>query len=78
MSIANTLLPLWKGALRGYSKPTGEVNDALINALQYEVDRAEASMYSTKIDSYLDTARGVWLDYWGSWLGLQRLSGENG
>ena len=77
MSIANNLHPLWKGALRGYNKPTGEVNDALINALQYEVDRAEASMYSTKIDSYLDTARGVWLDYWGSWLGLQRLSGEN-
>ena len=59
MSIANNLHPLWKGALRGYNKPTGEVNDALINALQYEVDRAEASMYSTKIDSYLDTARGV-------------------
>jgi hypothetical protein len=36
MSIANNLHPLWKGALRGYNKPTGEVNDALINALQYE------------------------------------------
>ena len=27
MSIANNLHPLWKGALRGYNKPTGEVNE---------------------------------------------------
>lgn len=75
MSIAKNLHPMWAHQLRGLSQPDGRANDAFIDGLQKPLDEAEEAMYQAKLESFLDTAEGDWLEYWGSWLGLHRLNG---
>lgn len=75
--LADNLHPLQGYKIRGLREPSGKENDAFIDALQKGLDDAEDGMYQAKLDSFLDTSRGRWLDYWGSWLGLHRLSRDD-
>lgn len=75
--LADNLHPLHGYKIRGLREPSGKENDAFIDALQKGLDDAEDDMYQAKLDSFLDTSRGRWLDYWGSWLGLHRLSRDD-
>lgn len=75
--LVDNLHPLHGYKIRGLRAPSGKENDAFIDALQKGLDDAEDGMYQAKLDSFLDTARGRWLDYWGSWLGLHRLSRDD-
>lgn len=75
--LADNLHPLHGYKIRGLREPSGKENDAFIDALQKGLDDAEDGMYQAKLDSFLDTSRGRWLDYWGSWLGLHRLSRDD-
>ena len=75
--LKKNLPPVWGYKIRGLQHPSDEANNTFLDALQSEISRAEKSMYEAKLDSFLDTARGEWLDYWGSWLGLKRNSWEN-
>ncbi len=77
MSIKDNLAPLWGYKIRGLSKATQEANNAYLEALQSEITRSQKAMYQAKLESFLDTANNLWLDYWGSWLGLRRYSGES-
>lgn len=70
--IKDYLHPLWGKSIRGLSSPDGKANDAFIDALQQDIDTGEKDMYLAKLSSFLDTATGKWLDYWGEWLGLHR------
>lgn len=70
--IKDYLHPLWGKSIRGLSYPDGKANDAFIDALQQDIDTGEKDMYLAKLSSFLDTATGKWLDYWGEWLGLHR------
>lgn len=70
--IKDYLHPLWGKSIRGLSYPDGKANDAFIDALQQNIDTGEKDMYLAKLSSFLDTATGKWLDYWGEWLGLHR------
>lgn len=75
--LADNLHPLHGYKIRGLREPSGKENDAFIDALQKGLDDAEDDMYQAKLDSFLDTSRGRWLDYWGSWLGLHRLDRDD-
>lgn len=75
--LADNLHPLHGYKIRGLREPSGKDNDAFIGALQKGLDDAEDGMYQAKLDSFLDTSRGRWLDYWGSWLGLHRLDRDD-
>ena len=75
--LADNLHPLHGYKIRGLREPSGKENDAFIDALQKGLDDAEDDMYQAKLDSFLDTSRGRWLDYWGSWLGLHRLNRDD-
>lgn len=77
MSIADNLAPLHGYEIRGLEKPDQEANNAFIHGLQSELDLAEINLYKAKLEGFLNTANNDWLDYWGSWLGLHRYSGES-
>lgn len=66
---------MWGRKVRGLHHPNGEANDAFLDSLQKPLDQAERDLYQAKLESFLDTAEGPWLEYWGSWLGLHRLNG---
>lgn len=75
--LIDNIHPMHGYNIRGLRQPSGKENDAFLDALQKGLDDAEDAMYQAKIDSFLDTSRGRWLDYWGSWLGLHRLSRDD-
>ena len=72
MAIKDNLQPFWGFNVQGITKDDGSANDAFISSLQSELDKTELDLYSSKLETYLDTASGRWLDYWGRWLGLHR------
>lgn len=72
MAIKDNLQPFWGFNVQGITKDDGSANDAFISSLQSELDKTELDLYSSKLETYLDTANGRWLDYWGRWLGLHR------
>ncbi|AIZ94703.1 hypothetical protein LfeInf_077 [Lactobacillus phage LfeInf] len=72
MAIKDNLQPFWGFNVQGITKDDGSANDAFISSLQGELDKTELDLYSSKLETYLDTANGRWLDYWGRWLGLHR------
>ena len=72
MAIKDNLQPFWGFNVQGITKDDGSANDAFISSLQSELDKTELDLYSSKLEAYLDTANGRWLDYWGRWLGLHR------
>ena len=72
MTIKDNLQPFWGFNVQGITKDDGSANDAFISSLQSELDKTELDLYSSKLETYLDTANGRWLDYWGRWLGLHR------
>lgn len=72
MAIKDNLQPFWGFSVQGITKDDGSANDAFISSLQSELDKTELDLYSSKLETYLDTANGRWLDYWGRWLGLHR------
>lgn len=72
MAIKDNLQPFWGFNVGGITKDDGSANDAFISGLQSELDKTELELYQAKLESYLNTATGRWLDYWGSWLGLHR------
>lgn len=76
MALKDNLTPLWGKNIRGLSTPSGEANDAFLDALQTPLTQAQKDLYQAKLDSFLDTSEGRWLEYWGSWLGLHRANGQ--
>lgn len=72
MAIKDNLQPFWGFNVQGITKDGGSANDAFISSLQSELDKTELDLYGSKLETYLDTANGRWLDYWGRWLGLHR------
>lgn len=72
MAIKDNLQPFWGFNVQGITKDDGSANDAFISSLQSKLDKTELDLYSSKLETYLDTANGRWLDYWGRWLGLHR------
>lgn len=72
MAIKDNLQPFWGFNVQGITKDDGSANDAFISSLQSELDKTELDLYSSKLETYLSTANGMWLDYWGRWLGLHR------
>lgn len=72
MAIKDNLQPFWGFNVQGITKDDGSANDAFISSLQSELDKTELDLYGSKLETYLDTANGRWLDYWGRWLGLHR------
>lgn len=72
MAIKDNLQPFWGFNVQGITKDDGSANDAFISSLQGELDKTELDLYSSKLETYLGTANGRWLDYWGRWLGLHR------
>ena len=72
MAIKDNLQPFWGFNVQGITKDDGSANDAFISSLQSELDKTELDLYSSKLETYLGTANGRWLDYWGRWLGLHR------
>lgn len=76
MALKDNLTPLWGKNIRGLSTPSGEANDAFLDALQTPLTQAQKDLYQAKLDSMLDTSEGRWLEYWGSWLGLHRANGQ--
>lgn len=72
MAIKDNLQPFWGFNVQGITKDDGSANDAFISSLQSELDKTELDLYSSKLETYLGTAEGRWLDYWGRWLGLHR------
>lgn len=72
MAIKDNLQPFWGFNVQGITKDDGSANDAFISSLQGELDKTELDLYSSKLETYLETAEGRWLDYWGRWLGLHR------
>lgn len=53
-------------------KENHTLHDILIETLQASLDEAQAKELDAKVDAYLDTSRGDFLDRFGSWLGLYR------
>lgn len=53
-------------------KENPTLHDILIETLQASLDEAQAKELDAKVDAYLDTSRGDFLDRFGSWLGLYR------
>lgn len=72
MAIKDNLQPFWGFNVQGITKDDGSANDAFISSLQSELDKTELDLYSSKLETYLETAEERWLDYWGRWLGLHR------
>lgn len=69
MAIKDFFHPIFK---RGLEKEPDSVHNAIIETLQQPIDDAKKDLMATKVDSYLDLARGTYLDRFGSWLGLYR------
>lgn len=74
MSIKDYLHPLWKKTLEVTSNPNKStvLNNAILTAVDTELTAVEEKTIKSKLDSYLDTATGEWLDFWGSWFGVKR------
>lgn len=72
MALKDELHPMWARAVRGLSRPDASANTTFIDSLQKNLDESEKAMYEAKLEAFLDTAEGKWLDYWGQWLGLHR------
>ena len=64
MAIKDNLQPFWGFNVQGVTKDDGSANDAFISSLQSELDKTELDLYSSKLETYLDTSNGRWLDYW--------------
>ena len=54
-----------------------EVNNAIIEALNNEMDQVESDTISAKAELFIYSATDEWLDYWGSWFGLHRKKGQS-
>lgn len=77
MSIKDYLHPLWKKSLEASTNPTktNALNNAILSAINTELTATEQETITSKLESYLDSATGEWLDFWGSWFGIKRKSG---
>ena len=63
MAIKDNLTPLHGYAIRGLSKAKQHDNNLFIDALQAPLDQVEKDLYQAKLESFLDTAEGDWLEY---------------
>lgn len=72
MAFKDNLSPLHGYRVRGLNRPSQEANTAFIDAIQKELTTGEQQMYQARLEAFLDTSEGEWLDYWGQWLGLHR------
>lgn len=74
MSIKDYLHPLWKKSLELSNNPskTNVLNNAILMAVNTELSATEQETIKSKMESYLDSATGEWLDFWGSWFGVKR------
>jgi len=52
-----------------------DTNFAVLNALNYELTRAEQETIASKIQSSLESATDTYLDTWGDWFGVYRKDG---
>lgn len=77
MALKDNLQPFWGYNVRGLSKDKGLSNDILLEAIQKELDKTKEDLVIADLQTYLKTAQGIWLDYWGQWLGLQRLGRDD-
>lgn len=72
MAFKDNLSPLHGYEIRGLKRPSQEANTVFIDAIQKELTTGEQQMYQARLEAFLDTSEGQWLDYWGQWLGLHR------
>lgn len=72
MALKDELHPLHGYKIRGLQIPSQEANTAFIDAIQKGLTTGEQQMYQARLEAFLDTSEGEWLDYWGQWLGLHR------
>ena len=71
MAIKDFFHPIFRKALEADDDMHG-LHDTIVDTLQAPLDQAKKDEINAKIDMYLDTSRGEYLDRFGSWFGLSR------
>lgn len=75
--LTDFLHPLWQKAYQNKNNANYEVNNAILEALDQEMTKTEQQTISAKSQLFLRSASDEWLDYWGSWFGLKRQTGQS-
>lgn len=72
------LHPLWKRSLETTDNQDDvSLNKLILDTIDAELQLTEDDTIKAKAQSFLDTASDEWLDYWGSWFGLQRKENQS-
>ena len=74
MAIKDFFHPIFRKALEAEEDVHG-LHDTIVDTLQAPLDQAKKDEINAKVDMYLDTSRGEYLDRFGSWFGLSRKKG---
>lgn len=74
MSFTRFLPPVWRKKISN-SHDMYSMHDAIIGAIDYTLSQVKDDTIMSKQESLLNEAEGPFLDYWGSWFGLNRKDG---
>ena len=74
MSFTRFLPPVWRKKI-STSHDMYSMHDAIIGAIDYTLSQVKDDTIMSKQESLLNEAEGPFLDYWGSWFGLNRKDG---
>jgi len=74
MSFTRFLPPVWRKKISN-NHDMYSVHDAIIGAIDYTLSQVKDDTIMSKQESLLNEAEGPFLDYWGSWFGLNRKDG---
>ena len=74
MSFTRFLPPVWRKKIKN-SHDMYSMHDAIIGAIDYTLSQVKDDTIMSKQESLLNEAEGPFLDYWGSWFGLNRKDG---
>lgn len=74
MSFTRFLPPVWRKKISN-SHDMYSMHDAIIGAIDYTLSQVKDDTIVSKQESLLNEAEGPFLDYWGSWFGLNRKDG---
>ena len=79
MSFLDFLHPLWKKSLseEDLRSRKRKLNTLVLSSIDKELDDVQQDTIAAKAQSFLSAATDEWLDYWGSWFGLARSSGQS-
>ena len=75
MSFTRFLPPIWRKKIQEDSHDMYATHDAIIGAIDYTLSKVKDDTILSKQESLLNEAEGPFLDYWGSWFGLNRQDG---